>query len=331
MAQKYGLGRGLSSLIPQKPKTTAVSDEKTTEEKKINTPEEGFNYFGVVKSASAPGFSSVAEALNQKNNKKEETKAGIRVVLEIKISDIFPNPHQPRINFDEEKLKELCESIKSHGVIQPIAVSKNEKGYELIAGERRFQAAKLAGLLTIPAIVREVTEQEKLELAIIENIQRQDLNPIEEAKSFKKLTEEYGLTQEEISFKLGKSRSAVANKIRLLSLPVEIQKSLIERKITEGHAKLLLAIPNPEKQRAFYDLILKNSLTVRQTEEKVKEVSVKTHKRNVAIDPEIKQVEDELSGILGTKVKLSKSGSGGKIIVEYYSQEELNNILSKIK
>lgn len=349
MAQKYGLGRGLSSLIPQKPKTTSSEPPQENTQKKTVSTEDNFNYFGVIKTASSPGFFSVADALNEKTGKtektektekpekiekvekKEESNYGLNTVLEIKISEIFPNPHQPRLKFDEDKLKELSESIKIHGVIQPIVVSKNEKGYELIAGERRFQAAQLAGLSTIPAIVREVTEQEKLELAIIENVQRHDLNPIEEAKSFKKLTDEFDLTQEEISEKLGKSRSAVANKIRLLSLPVEIQKSLIEGKITEGHAKLLLAIPNPEKQRAFYDLIIKNSLTVRQTEEKVKEVSVRTHKRSVTVDPEMKSIEDELAGVLGTKVKLSKSGSGGKIVIEYYSKEELNNILGKIK
>jgi ParB family transcriptional regulator, chromosome partitioning protein len=326
MAQNYGLGRGLSSLIPQKRK---ISDETDTKIKTTGEDEE-INYFGAVKKASSPDFSSVASILAEKNEKKE-LGTTLNSVVGIKISDIFPNPHQPRLKFDEEKLKELSESIRAHGVIQPIVVSKNEKSYELIAGERRFQAAKIAGLATIPAIIREVTEQEKLELAIIENIQRQDLNPIEEAKSFQKLSMEFDLNQEEIAEKLGKSRSAVANKIRLLNLPVEIQKSLIEGRITEGHAKLLLAIPNPEKQRAFFDLILKNSLTVRQTESKVKEISVKTHKRNLAVDPETKQIEEDLSGVLGTKVKLAKSGSGGKIIVEFYSQEELNNILSKIK
>jgi ParB family chromosome partitioning protein len=174
-------------------------------------------------------------------------------------------------------------------------------------------------------------DQQKLELAIVENIQRQDLNLIEEAKSYLRLTNEFGLTQDEVARKLGKSRSAVANKIRLLNLPVEIQKALNEGKISEGHAKLLLAIPNPERQRAFYELIIKNSLTVRQTEDKTKEVSVQNHKRKINIDPEIKNLEDELVGVFGTKVKIKKSGKGGQIVIEYYSKEELNNILKKIK
>lgn len=247
------------------------------------------------------------------------------------LSEIVPNPDQPRFHFDEEKLKELSASIKNHGIIQPIVVSKKGEKFEIIAGERRFQAAKLAGLSAVPVIVRDVTEQEKLELAIVENIQRHDLNPIEEAKSYQRLSDEFDLTQEEAAAKLGKSRSAVANKLRLLTLPVEIQKALMEGKITEGHAKAILAISNSEKQRALFEIILKSGLTVRQTESKTREISVHPHKRTVNTDPETKALEDKLSEKLSTKVKISKSGSGGKIVVEYYSQEELNNILSRIQ
>lgn len=306
MAQNYGLGRGLSSLIPPKAK-------------KIDKPSEDVNYFG-----SSP----------QKNNAQENPQEnnGNISVIEMDVSNIIANPHQPRKFFDETKLAELADSIKEHGIIQPIVVSQLGSQYEIIAGERRFQAAKIAGLSKVPVIVREKPDDEKkLELAIVENIQRQDLNLIEEAKSYLKLTNEFGLTQDEVAKKLGKSRSSVANKIRLLNLPIEIQKALNEGKITEGHAKLLLAIPNPERQRAFYELIIKNSLTVRQTEDKTKEVSVQTHKRKITVDPEIKNLEDELVGILGTKVKIKKSGGGGQIVIEYYSKEELNNILGKIK
>jgi ParB family chromosome partitioning protein len=179
--------------------------------------------------------------------------------------------------------------------------------------------------------LRETDNQQKLELAIVENVQRENLSPIEEAKSYLKLTEEFDLTQEGVAKKMGKSRSAVANKMRLLQLPPEIQKSLVEGKITEGHAKLLLAIPNPEKQKSFFELILKNGLTVRQTEDKTKEVSVRPHKRKITIDPATKSLEDEISGVLGTKVKIKKSGAGGRIEIEYYSQEELNGIVEKIK
>jgi len=300
MAQNYGLGRGLSSLIPQK-------------NQKITQPRTDFNYFG------AKGDNTAAQSTPTNNG-----------VQEIEVMKIAPNPHQPRLRFDAEKLQELADSIKEHGIIQPLVVTKNGNQYEIIAGERRFQAAQLAGLKTVPVIVRQATEQQKLELAIIENIHRHDLNPIEEAKAYVKLAQEFDLNQEMIAQKVGKSRSAIANKERLLKLPIEIQKALIEGKITEGHAKAILAIENPEKQRALFEMIVKNNLTVRQTEDKTKEISVKTHKRVISIDPEIKRIEEILSGALGTKVKVSKSGTGGKIMIEYYSKEELNNILSKV-
>lgn len=306
MVQNYGLGRGLSSLIPQKAK-------------KISEPEADFNYFG-----------SQGNVTNDRIAPVNAPK--LLDDREVEISRIVPNPHQPRFHFDETKLQELSDSIKEHGIIQPIVVSENETGsYEIIAGERRFQAAKLAGLLKVPVIVRKATEQQKLELAIIENIQRHDLNPIEEAKSYQKLIDEFDLSQDEAAKKLGKSRSTVANKLRMLSLPVEIQKALMEEKITEGHAKAILAISEPEKQKALFELILKSGLTVRQTENKTKEVSVRTHNRNVNIDPETKAVEDDLSQALNTKVKLQKSGTGGKIVIEFYSEEELGNILERIK
>lgn len=311
MAQNYGLGRGLSSLIPQKKKQGS---------EKVSSPEDGFNYFGS-SSAGAPRNSSDLSNISNKE----------KGIQEIDITRIVPNPDQPRIHFDEEKLKELTASIKNHGIIQPIVVSAKGSEYEIIAGERRFQAAKLAGLSKVPSIVRKVTDQEKLELAIVENIQRHDLNPIEEAKSYQRLSDEFDLTQEEAALKLGKSRSSVANKLRLLTLPIEIQKALMEGKITEGHAKAILAISNPEKQRALFELILKSGLTVRQTESKTREISVSSHKRTVNADPEIKALEDRISEKLSTKVKISRSGKGGKIVIDYYSEEELDNILGKIQ
>lgn len=317
MAQNYGLGRGLASLIPQKRKPAGGAENESN---KITEPKEDFNYFGSIPASS-----------QKTGNVKIVQKTEGDGQKELDISSIVPNPHQPRHRFDELKLKELAASIKEHGIIQPLVVSQNNGQYEIIAGERRFQAAKIAGLTKVPVIVREASEQQKLELAIIENVQRHDLNVIEEAKALKKLSEEFDMDQEEIALKMGKSRSAVANKLRILNLPVEIQKGLIEEKITEGHAKAILAIDNPEKQRALYDLILKNNMTVRQTENRTKEVTVKGHKRSIQIDPEVKQIEEELSGTLGTKVKLAKSGNGGRIIIDYYSQEELNNILEKIK
>lgn len=314
MAQNHGLGRGLSSLIPQKGGNYG---------KRISAPEEGFNYFGGQDDSKAVADGQLSSASGSEN----KPEGGI---AEMDIETIVPNPGQPRIHFDEEKLKELSDSIKSHGIIQPIVVSRKDGRFEIVAGERRYQAAKLAGLKTVPAIVREVTEQEKLELAIIENVQRHDLNPIEEARSFQKLSDEFDLTQEEVAAKLGKSRSAVANKLRLLALPVEIQKALMDGRITEGHAKAILAVSNPEKQRALFELILKGGLTVRQAEGKTREISVSPHKRIVSADPEIKALEDELSGKLSTRVKVSRSGQGGKILIEYYSKEELDNILGRI-
>jgi len=304
MSQNFGLGRGLASLIPPK--------------SKITKPQEDFNYFGAKVNPEESGKKS--PLLLTEGQKVEE----------VEIFKIIANPHQPRKDFNMEKLQELSDSIKKNGIIQPILVTARGGQLEVIAGERRLKAAKLAGLTKVPVIIREADEQQKLELAIIENIQRHDLNPIEEADSYQKLSKEFGLNQEEVAQKVGKSRSAVANKLRLLQLPAEIQRALQEEKITEGHAKAILAIADPEKQRALFELILKNNLTVRQVESKTKEISVRKHKRLVNIDPEIKEVEDRLMSTLGTKVKLQKAGQGGKIVIEYYSPEELKSILEKI-
>ncbi len=293
MPQNHGLGRGLASLIPKKSQTNPV------------------------KSAEADHGASA-----------EKSKTG--GVLEVEINLIDSNPHQPRLAFDEEKLNNLAESIKHHGIIQPLIVSKNGERYELIAGERRFLAAGKAGLKSVPVIIRQAEEKEKLELALAENIQRHDLNAIEEAKAYKKLADDFEMSQEEIADRIGKSRSAIANKIRLLNLPVEIQRAIIGEKITEGHAKAILALENPEKQRALFEMIIRQNLTVRQVEDKTKEVSVRSHKRAVNADPEIKNLENKLMGALGTKVKVTKSGGGGKIVIEYYSEEELEGILDKI-
>jgi ParB family chromosome partitioning protein len=302
MAQNYGLGRGLASLIPKKTNTQTDVDSMQTNTDSMHT--------------------DVGAEL-------EKPAEGIRI-LEVETEKIVSNPHQPRFGFDEEKIKELAQSIKNHGIIQPLVVSQKGSGYELIAGERRLQAAKLAGLAKVPVIVREAEEKEKLELAVVENVQRHDLNAIEEARAYKKLYDEFQMGQEEVADMVGKSRSAVTNKIRLLGLPIEIQKALIAGKISEGHAKSILALPNPEKQRALFELILKDNLTVRQAEDKTKEVSVRSHKRHVNINPEIKELENKLMGALGTKVKISKSGKGGRIVIEYYSEEELNNIVGNL-
>jgi ParB family chromosome partitioning protein len=299
MAQNYGLGRGLSSLIPQK---NLKKDDGLPAESKA-------------------AVQSIPAEKNTVNTKE---------VREIEISRIVPNVHQPRFDFNEEKLAELANSIKQHGIIQPLVVNQKGEQFEIIAGERRFQAAKIAGLNKVPAIIRKAEEKEKLELAIVENVQRHDLNSLEEAKAYKKLIDEFQMSQEEVAERMGKSRSAVANKVRLLGLPVEIQRALVSGKITEGHAKAILAIANPEKQRALFEMILKDNLTVRQIESKVQEISVRSHNRVVNVDPEIKNLENKLIGALGTKVKITKSGKGGRIIIDYYSQEDLDSVLNKI-
>jgi len=285
------------------------------------------------KTSLGTGLSSLIPNKNGTTNKASDIKTKshrITEVIKISIDKIVPNPSQPRFYFDKDNLKNLSESIKLHGVIQPIIVTKIDSDkYELIAGERRLQASKLIGKKDIPAVVRLATNQEKLELALVENIQRHDLNPIEEAKAYKKLQTEFNLTQEDVAKKAGKNRSTVANTIRLLDLPVEIQRGLIEEKITEGHARAILGIENPEKQRALYELILKNNLNVRATENKVKEVTVHTYKRKTSkqTDPHIQGIEDKIQQKLGTKVKINKKNGSGKIIIDFFSEEEFEKIV----
>lgn len=313
MAQQHGLGRGLSSLIPPR-----KDDGKDSPFRDM-----------VLKTMAAQGVSVDSSPSADPPHQDTQAKSA---VLEAAIGSIVPNPHQPRLRFEPGKLNELAESIKEHGILQPLVVTPLPQGkYELIAGERRLQAAKQAGLTTVPVLVRDAGEQQKLELAIIENVQRHDLNPIEEAKAYARLMDEFGLTQEETAQKMGKSRSTVANMIRLLLLPVEMQRALGEGRITEGHAKALLGVENPEKQRALFERILKDGLTVRDTETKAREVSVRTHVRRVlGLPPELAEKADRLAEAFGTKVAVKPSGKGGKIVVEYYSDEELDGILSRV-
>lgn len=286
MMKKTSLGTGLSSLIPEKTK-------KVEEDNAIS-----------------------------QNHENE--------VLRIPVDLIVANPNQPRYFFDGENLKDLAESIREHGVVQPIIVTKLSDGrYELIAGERRLRASKLIGNAEIPAIIREANNQEKLELAIIENVQRHDLNPIEEAKAYKRLYNEFNLTQEDVAQKLGKNRVTIANTMRLLELPIEIQRGIIESKITEGHARAILGLDNPEKQRALYDLILKENMTVRDVENKVREITVPAHKRKLSVSaasPEIQDLENRLQQTLGTKIQIRKKGSVGKVVIDFFSEEEFEKI-----
>ncbi|ANX00099.1 chromosome partitioning protein ParB [Thermoclostridium stercorarium subsp. leptospartum DSM 9219] len=252
-------------------------------------------------------------------------------VMELKIIDIEPNKEQPRKNFDQEKLQALAESIKQHGVVQPIIVKKQDKGYTIIAGERRWRAAKLAGLKTIPAIVKDLSSRETMEIALIENLQREDLNPIEEAEAYQKLMDEHGLTQEALSKLVGKSRAAIANSVRLLSLPDKIKDMLINEQLTPGHARALITVEDPERQIKLAEEIIEKDLSVRETEKLVNErKNEKKQKRKAAKDPTILDIEEKLKSILGTKVELRHNENKGKIVIEYYSNDEFNRIIEFI-
>ncbi|HYE83095.1 MAG TPA: ParB/RepB/Spo0J family partition protein [Clostridia bacterium] len=250
-------------------------------------------------------------------------------IIELKVTDIEANDKQPRRAFDDEALTELSESIKEHGVVQPIIVRKLGNNYQIIAGERRWRASRLAGKKTIPAIVKECSNLEVMELALIENLQREDLNSIEEALAYKSLIEEYQMTQEEISKKIGKSRPTIANSLRLLQLPKEIKDMISEGKITQGHARALLAIGGEKKQLEVAEKIINQQLNVRQIEKLAKDTKQKEKKENPSdiYQIEIKQLEERLKTALGTKVTIQHKKNKGKIEIEYYSNDELDRIL----
>lgn len=253
-------------------------------------------------------------------------------IKEISVDDIIPNPYQPRRHLDQEALEELAQSIREHGLIQPLIVTKDEESgkYQLIAGERRWRAARMAGFSTVPVIVKEVSPREMLELALVENIQRADLNPLEEAEAYRFLMEEFGLTQEEVAKRVGKSRVAVANTVRLLRLPSEVKKSLAEGLISEGHARALLALPSSELQIKAMEKILKRGLNVRQTEELVRKLQEPGRPLRREAAPEIRELEEKLRENLGTKVQLTKGRKGGRLIIFFYSDEDLQFICERL-
>lgn len=252
-------------------------------------------------------------------------------VMNIPVNRVTPNPRQPRTHFDAGEISELASSILEHGVIQPIIVSHNEETsqYVLVAGERRWKAAQHAGLELIPAIVRNVTEQQQVELALIENIQRSDLNPLEAAEAYRQLSEDFGLSHEDISARVGKSRAAVTNTLRLLKLPPEIKEALVENRISEGHARALLALPTAQAQTAALQTILAKDLNVRQTELLVKNLTGEKPEKTAkpAPPPEIIAIEEVLRTHLGTRVKVNPRQKGGTIVIHYFSSEDLNSLL----
>ena len=274
----------------------------------------------------------------EKKTKAEMKEAQDKSLTEVKISEIDPNMGQPRKKFDEDELLELAESIKIHGVIQPIILTKRGKRYEIIAGERRWRASKLAGLTKIPAVIREYTDKEIMEVSLIENIQRQDLNPVEEALAFKNLIDEYKMKQADLAERVSKSRSAITNALRLLKLDEKVKAMLAEGLISTGHARALLAVEDKNKQQALAVKIFDEKLSVRETEKFVKQLlDDKEPKKDDNSSEKIiyKKLEDSLKSIIGSKVSIKGRNNGkGKIEIDYYSIEELDRItelLSTIK
>ncbi|HAT4072845.1 TPA: ParB/RepB/Spo0J family partition protein [Clostridium perfringens] len=271
----------------------------------------------------------IPEDNNIKEEKKE--KSGI---INIELKDIKANKKQPRKFFDNNKLNELAESVKEHGIIQPLILKKEEKGYSIIAGERRYRAAKIAELTEVPALIMDISDEKLLQVSLIENIQREDLNPIEEGLAYERLLKEFALTQEELSKTMGKSRTTITNTMRLLKLDDRVKEYVMEGVISEGHGRAILPLEN-EAQYEIAQKIIDNSLSVRETEKLVKKilndaVEEKTSERRKPLNPYYKDVRDRLQDHFGTKVNLNANKNKGKIEIEYYSEEDLQRILDII-
>lgn len=294
--KKKGLGKGLDSLIPDNKNVKTVASEKTTEVKK-----------------------------------DDQLKSGVQM---LKINMVEPNRDQPRKSFEEDALLELADSIKQFGILQPLIVRKRKDYYEIIAGERRWRAAKIAGIKEVPVIIKEYTDQEIVEIGLIENIQRENLNPIEEAMAYKRLLEEFNLKQDEVAERVSKSRTAVTNSMRLLKLDSKVQQMIIDDMITTGHARALLAIDDPELQYTLASQIFDEKLSVRETEKLVKEIkNPKKPKEKKVVENSFiyRDLENKMKDIFGTKVSISSKGKGkGKIEIEYYSDDELEQMFEMI-
>ena len=300
--KRNGLGKGLDSLIPNK----TVKEESASQQKV--------------------------------SKEKQEKNVGSGEIL-VKINEVEPNREQPRKEFDEDSLMELADSIRQFGILQPLLVQKKKDYYEIIAGERRWRAAKLAGIKDVPIIVKNYTDQEIVEISLIENIQREDLNPIEEALAFKRLLTEFNLKQDEVAERVSKSRTAVTNAMRLLKLNEKVQQMVIDEMLTTGHARALLGIEDQEQQYIIAQKIFDEKLSVRDTEKLVKSLQNEKKKKKEEkekIDPKLEAVyhdlEEQMKGILGTKVCINhKDAKKGKLEIEYYSQDELDRIIDMIR
>ena len=302
--KKSGLGRGLDALFPEKTVQSKPKTVKTVkEEKKV--------------------------AVDTKKSSQQETSNGERMM---KISMIEPNREQPRKKFDEDALQELSESIKQYGILQPLLVSDKKDYYEIVAGERRWRAAKMAGLKEVPVVVKEFSTQEIVEISLIENIQREDLNPVEEAMAYKRLIDEFHLKQDEIAERVSKSRTAVTNSMRLLKLNSRVQQMMVDEMISAGHARAILAISDPEQQYNAAMKVFDEKLSVRETEKLVKSILTPTKKKPVVSNPTedaiYESLEEKMKGITGTRVFIHrKKNNKGKIEIEYYSRDDLDRII----
>lgn len=360
MPRRGGLGRGLDSLIPdrvgkrskeknqeQKIRTEHTEkvrepEQKSKAEKKNpavesvqteqKTPTAEKNQQNVVKtefgesSAHPKSDTSAGEAFESEQEPKES-------VISIRLSEVEPNRNQPRQFFDDDSIDELADSISKYGVISPLLVQKQDNYYEIIAGERRWRAAKKAGLKKVPVIIKNISGQEAVEISLIENLQREDLNPIEEAQAYERLVREFGLKQEEVASRVSKSRSAVTNSMRLLKLQPDVQKMVEQGQISEGHARTIVSIDDPELQTEVAKEIVEQQLSVRQTEMLVKELQQPAEKKKPRPKPDLQrsalfdELANNLKGKLGTKVNIKPSGkSKGRIEIEYYSDEDLDRI-----
>ena len=251
----------------------------------------------------------------------------------LRITQIEPNKNQPRHKFDDDKIEELSESIKEHGIIQPIIVVKSNNMYKIVAGERRWRAAMKAELSQIPCLVRDLDDEQNMLIAIIENMQREDLNPVEEAEGLRQMTDTFGMTQEQVSKSVGKSRPYITNSMRLLKLPDYIKDSLSKGEITAGHGRTLVTVSDEDERKKLWNKIVTEGLSVRESEKLVSKETKKTKGKSAARkkDPNVARVEEELKGILGTKVNINRSGNKGKIEIEFYSGDELERLLEILK
>ena len=308
-----GLGRGLDALFGDVEVNLSVKEDDRAEE------------------AAKQENGDPAKSAESSENETTRVENGISY---IDINDIKPNLSQPRKNFDEEKLRELASSIEEHGLIQPVVLRKAKVGYEIVAGERRWRAARLIGIKELPCIVKDLTYEENMLLAIIENMQREDLNPIEEAEGISQMMDTYGLTQEEVSKSLGKSRPYITNSLRLLKLNTGVKGYVSDGTLSAGHARALAAISDEEKQRELAEIAVREGLSVRQIEKLArenKETRGRKSTRSKSKSPDVIRVEEDLKEILGTKVNLNQRGKKGKIEIEFYSREDLDRLIELLK